>query len=388
MRGLASTLLAGIAPKPAKGALVRIVHVVQTLVAGGAETMIRTLCPGLAAAGIDVEIVSVYPSGLDPDQRAQLGVPVVDLGRRGRGDLRYFPALVRALRARRPDVVHAHLHTGQYAGRAAAVLAGVPAIVLTAHGDEPGGPVRALADRVLHARTARFIVFTAAQRRRFATEQRVPLERVVVIPNGVVARPALAPRAQTRAQLAIPADAFAVYCVGRLAPEKNQGAVLAALALLRDAGANDAHLVVAGDGPLAATLRAQASALGLAGRVHFLGRRDDAPQLAAAMDVYVQSSLRERMPMALGEAMLARLAPVVTPWEGATDFVRDGETGFVAAGFDADALAQALLRAYCDRDALARVASAASATAHTTFDPAAMVRAHVALYESLLRRPR
>ncbi len=388
MRGLASSLLAGIGPEPAKGALVRIVHVVQTLVAGGAETMIRTLCPGLAAAGIDVEIVSVYPSGLDAAQRAQLGVPVVDLGRRGRGDLRYFPTLVRALRDRRPDVVHAHLHTGQYAGRAAAVLAGVPAIVLTAHGDEPGGPVRALADRVLHARTARFIVFTAAQQRRFATEQHVPLERVVVIPNGVVAPPASASRAAVRAQLAVPAGAFAVYCVGRLAPEKNQGAVLAALALVRDAGANDAHLVVAGDGPLAATLRAQASALGLDDRVHFLGRRDDAPQLAAAMDVYVQSSLRERMPLALGEAMLAGLPPVVTPWEGATDFVRDGETGFVAAGFGPEALAQALLRAYRDRDALARIALAASATARTTFDPAAMVRAHVALYESLLRTPR
>ena len=374
MRGLASTLLAGIAPKHAKGALVRVMHVVQTLVAGGAETMIRTLCPGLAAAGIDVGIVSVYPSGLDAAARAQLGVPVVDLGRRGRADLRYFAPLVRALRRQRPDVVHAHLHTGQYAGRAAALLAGVPAIVLTAHGDEPGGPVRALADRVLHARTARFIVFTAAQRRRFAAEQHVPLERVVVIPNGVVARPATASRADVRSQLGIPAGAFAVYCVGRLAPEKNQRAVLDALALVRDAGPNDVHLVVAGDGPLADALRAQAGALELGDRVHFLGHRDDAPQLGVAMDLYVQSSLRERMPMALGEAMLGGLAAVVTPWEGATDFVRDDETGFVATGFSGAALAQAILRAYHDPDALARVAHAASESARATFD---------ALYASL-----
>jgi glycosyltransferase involved in cell wall biosynthesis len=364
---------------------VRVIHVVQTLVAGGAETMIRTLCPGLAAAGIDVGIVSVYPSGLDAAARAQLGVPVVDLGRRGRADLRYFPVLVRTLRRLRPDVVHAHLHTGQYAGRAAAVLAGVPALVLTAHGDEPGGPVRALADRVLHARTARFVVFTEAQRRRFAAEQHVPAERVVVIPNGVVAPPATTSRAELRTQLGIPSGAFAVYCVGRLAPEKNQAALIDALALVRDAGAGNVHLIVAGDGPLADALRARA---GGCEWVHFLGRRDDAPQLAAAMDLYVQSSLRERMPMALGEAMLAGLPPVVTPWEGATEFVRDGETGFVAAGFDAAALAQAIRRAYDDRDALERIGRAASASARTAFDPGAMVRAHVALYESLRGAPR
>jgi glycosyltransferase involved in cell wall biosynthesis len=384
VRGFARTLLAGIAPKYAKGALVRVIHVVQTLVAGGAETMIRTLCPGLAAAGIDVGIVSVYPSGLDEAARARLGVPVLDLGRRGRGDLRYFVPLVRTLRAQRPDVVHAHLHTGQYAGRAAALLAGVPAIVLTAHGDEPGGPVRALADRVLHARTARFIVFSEAQRRRFAAEQHVPLERVVVIPNGVVAQPATASRAELRAQLGIPAGAFAVYCVGRLAPEKNQRALLDALALVRDAGADDVHLVIAGDGSLADELRAYAGTLELGARVHFLGHRDDAPQLGVAMDLYVQSSLRERMSLALGEAMLGGLPPVVTPWDGASDLVRDGETGFVAAGFTGAAVAQAILRAYHDRDALGRVAHAATERAQAAFDAGAMVRAHVALYESLL----
>jgi glycosyltransferase involved in cell wall biosynthesis len=362
---------------------VRIVHVVQTLVAGGAETMIRTLCPGLAAAGIDVRIVSVYPTGLDAAALDELGVPVVDLGRRGRADLRYFVPLVRTLRAQRPDVVHAHLHTGQYAGRTAALLAGVPSIVLTAHGDEPGGPVRALADWVLHARTARFIVFSEAQRRRFAAEQHVPLERVVVIPNGVVARPASASRAELRAQLGIPAGAFALYCVGRLAPEKNQRALLDALALVRGAGAGDVQLVVAGDGPLAGELRAHVDELGLGTVVHFLGHRDDAPQLGGAMDLYVQSSLRERMSLALGEAMLSGLPAVVTPWDGATDFVRDGETGFVAADFSAAALAQSILRAYRDRDALARVARAATQRAQSAFDAGAMVRAHVALYASL-----
>ncbi len=108
----------------------RVVQLIPNLVGGGAEAVVRTLGPGLAAAGIDLTIVSIYPSGLDEAELRNLGVPVVDLGRSGRGDRGYFPRLVRTLRELRPDVVHAHLHTGQYGGRAAALLARVPAIVL------------------------------------------------------------------------------------------------------------------------------------------------------------------------------------------------------------------------------------------------------------------
>ncbi len=361
----------------------RVVHVVQTLVAGGAETMIRTLCPGLVAAGVDVRVVSVYPAGLDDAGRAKLVAPVTDLGRRGGSDVGFFPKLVRALREQKPAIVHAHLHTGQYAGRFAAVLASVPHIVLTVHGDEPGGPLRWNIDRLLHARTQRFIVFTQAQRQRYAAEQRVPLERIAVIPNGVAVPQATASRADVRAQLGVPATAFAVYAVGRLAPEKNQTAALDAIASLPRRGAPDVHLVLAGTGPLASELRAHADALGIGERVHFLGHRDDAPALAYAMDAFVLPSLRERMPLALGEAMLAGLAPVVTPWAGHDDVIRAGENGFVARGFDGESLADALLDAYGDRARLARIAQRAAHDAHTSFDATAMVDAHVALYTSL-----
>jgi glycosyltransferase involved in cell wall biosynthesis len=362
----------------------RVVQLVPNLVGGGAEAAVRTLSAGLAGAGLDLTIVSVYPSGLDQAELQRLGVPVVDLGRRGRGDRGYFGRLVRTLRELRPDVVHAHLHTGQYGGRAAALLARVPAIVLTIHGDEPGGPVRWAADRVLHAGTARFVVFTEAQRRRFAAEDGVAPARIAVIPNGVVATP-VASRGDLRAELELGSDAFALYSAGRLSPEKNQRAAIEAVALAHAAGATRIRLVLAGDGPLAAELRAFADARGLHEHVDFLGYRRDAPALASAMDLFVLPSLRERMPLALGEAMMAGLAPAITPWDGYGDFVRDGETGFVAAGFDPASLATAILRAYADDTGRAAVAQRAQAAAREQFDVGAMVRAHVALYDSLRR---
>lgn len=345
----------------------------------------RTLSAGLVGAGVEVTIVSVYPSGLDDDELARLGVPVVDLGRRGRGDRGYFRRLVETLRALRPDVVQAHLHTGQYGGRAAALIARVPALVLTLHGDEPGGPVRWAADRVLHAVTSRFVVFTEAQRRRFAAEERVSPDRISVIPNGVAVPPPGATRAEVRAALQLGPDAFAVYSAGRLSPEKNQRAAIDALAIALEAGADRLRLVLAGDGPLAAELRAFAAERGVAAQVAFLGYRRDAAALATSMDLFVLPSLRERMPLALGEAMMAGLAPVTTPWDGHDDFVRDGETGFVAAGFDGTALAATILRAYGDDALRVAIAQRAQTAARAMFDVGAMVRAHVALYESLAR---
>ena len=360
---------------------VRVLHIVQQLKSGGAETFVRGLTAGLRSEGIDVSILSLYPDGLTAAERADLGVPVASLGRRGRGDVaRFYPRLVAAIAAARPDVVHAHLHAGKYAGRIGAVLARVPAIVFTEHGDEARGALRSVVNRVLHPRTAAFVVFGEAQRRAFAEREGVPLERVVVIPNGV-ARPPEADRAEVRAALRLPADAFACFVPARLAAQKNPALALAAFAraFADDAGA---RLFFAGTGPLEPALRDEAHALGIADRVTFLGFRDDAPRLMRAMDAFVMSSVWERMPLALGEAMRAELAVVTTPWDGFDQFVTDGDTAAVARDATPAALADALVRI---RDASFRAALAGRARdlADETFGLEASVLAHAKLYTAL-----
>jgi glycosyltransferase involved in cell wall biosynthesis len=290
--------------------------------------------------------------------------------------------LVKTLREIDPDVVHAHLHTGQYPGRVAALIAGARSIVLTIHGREPGGPIRWVLDRYLHARTTRFIVFTEGQRLRLARAERIAPERIVVIPNGVSATP-LRIREDVRRELGLPNNAFVVYSAARLAEQKNHAALLDAMALLEQEGLRDIHLVLAGAGPLDNTLRGRAAQLGLTQRVVFLGFRSDASALCPGMDIFALPSHWEGMPLALGEAMIAGLAPLVTPWQDHGDFVTDGRTGYVSRGFDGPALAAAIRRAWSSgatRDAIAREARRA---ARAMFDGAATVRAHAALYREL-----
>jgi len=360
---------------------VRVLHVVKELKGGGAETFVRGLTRGLADAGLDVRILALYPDGLRDDERATLGVPFRALDRRGRGDIAgFYPRLIAAVRDAKPDIVHAHLHAGKYAGRIAALAARVPNIVFTEHGDEAGGSLRRAVNRVLHPRTARFVVFSESQRRTYAARERVPLDRVVAIPNGV-AEPPPADRDRLRAELGLAADAFALYLPARLTAQKNQTVALQAFAAAF-AGDERARLFLAGSGPLEAGLRAQVAALGLGDRVRFLGFRDDAARLCRAMDAFVMPSIWERMPLALGEAMLAGLPVVTSPWEGHADFVLDGVTGIVAGDGSPRAFTQALERLR-DAGLRARIAGNAREFALDAFGLSACVSRHIDLYAGL-----
>jgi glycosyltransferase involved in cell wall biosynthesis len=122
--------------------------------------------------------------------------------------------------------------------------------------------------------------------------------------------------------------------VGRFSREKNVAVILQAFALAQGRGP-EAALVLAGDGPLRATLERQASALGIGQRVVWLGPVGlDAlrPWYGSATGLLLPSSY-EGFPRAVVEAYLMGTPAVVTPFVSARELVRDGETGFVAPDF-------------------------------------------------------
>ena len=96
-----------------------------------------------------------------------------------------------------------------------------------------------------------------------------------------------------------------------------------------------------------------AADLGLAGRVHFLGQRDDIPDLLAALDIFVLPSHSEGVSLALLEAMAAGLPVIATAVGGLPEVVTDGVNGLLIPPQDPEALAQALAR-LLDDPALAK----------------------------------
>ena len=106
----------------------------------------------------------------------------------------------------------------------------------------------------------------------------------------------------------------------------------------------DVDLLLAGDGPLRAALDAQTQALGLAGRVRFLGVRDDVPDLLQAADVFALTSVSEAASLTLLEAMASGLPVVVTAVGGNPEIVEHGTHGYLVSRGDDAAASAAILR--------------------------------------------
>jgi rhamnosyl/mannosyltransferase len=151
-------------------------------------------------------------------------------------------------------------------------------------------------------------------------------------------------------------------------------------------------IVIAGDGPLEPTLRAQAAALGLGDRVQFAGRVPDEelPAYYQACDAFVLPSIArtEAFGVVQVEAMAAGLPVVSTRLPTGVPWVnQDGVSGIVVTPDDASALGEALGRLGRDRDLRERLAAGARQRAEALFSRDRMVRIFRDVVEAVVRSP-
>jgi glycosyltransferase involved in cell wall biosynthesis len=157
---------------------------------------------------------------------------------------------------------------------------------------------------------------------------------------------------QIRQELGLGPEDFIVGNVGRLALQKGQRHLVAAMPFLLERVPR-AHAVIAGGGDLEAYLRDLALEVGVAERVHVLGPRKDVPALMHAMDVFAMPSIWEGFGLVLLEAMAAGRPVVASRVATIPEVVVDGQTGLLVPAGDPLALAEAIARLAAD-PALAR----------------------------------
>lgn len=146
-----------------------------------------------------------------------------------------------------------------------------------------------------------------------------PAERAHHVPNFAEAGPE---PAVARSLFDTPDEVPLLLGIGRLHPSKAHDVSLRALALHPDA-----WLWIAGAGPLEAALRTLAAELGVAGRVRFLGWRDDASALYRAADVCVFPSRYEPLGNVVIQAWAHGLPIVAAASQGPGVLIRDGIDG-------------------------------------------------------------
>ena len=194
---------------------------------------------------------------------------------------------------------------------------------------------------------------------------------------------------EVRACFGVPESVPLVGTVAALVDHKDHWTFLEAAArIVRGEGsARGAHFLIVGDGPLRAGLEARAGELGIAGRVHFAGFRDDVPEILPALDVLLFTSKEEGLGSSILEAWACGVPVVATAAGGIPELVRDGETGLLAPVGDAEALAGAVGRVLSD-PAL-RAALVAGATARLpTFGIDRMADGVLAVYREVVAEAR
>jgi len=284
---------------------------------GGERSMLATL-DGVRAAGFS-PVVMGPPAGPLPEKLADRGIEhlsfschTADGSRLPQNRLR--EALAEVLCRRRPALLHANsLAMGRLSGPVAAHYQ-LPSI---AHlRDIIKLSAQVMADLSCHGR----LLAVSHATRRFHVASGVAAEKIHVVHNGVDFE-TFRPRPTTgylHHELGLPAEARLVGTIGQISLRKGQDVLLRAAARLADLSP-EVHYVIVGERhsekdesqSFEKNLRGVLCEP-LAGRVHFLGRRDDVDRLLNELTLLVHPARQEPLGRVLLESAAAGLAVVAT----------------------------------------------------------------------------
>ncbi|WP_028226473.1 glycosyltransferase [Paraburkholderia ferrariae] len=306
----------------------KVLQVVPTLSAGGAETLVAELALALGRRGHEVGVALLAgargPRGAELADRLEAsGIAVSGRAlhsmRRPDGAV----SLMRVVRAFRPEVMHSHLYAADF------ILAGVNALTVrqrlirTIHNTAiQGTRSRAgtwLLDRLFATSVACGERVAEAYASYFGDVRK---SAVVTVRNGVARMDRTGTQrddAALRASLGIAADAFLYVHVGAFrgqtlaSSQKAHDVLLEAFAQLRaHPAAARAKLLLIGDGELRVAAQQLARLLRIDDRVTFAGVLENVPRYLDASDAFVFPSRYEGLPVALIEACLTGIPVIAT----------------------------------------------------------------------------
>ena len=379
----------------------KICHVLETS-GGGSGRHVLDLCEHLVRRGHEVH-VAYSPLRAEADFLAGLHA-LVDVALHevpietapSLSDIKSVGTLRQALRHYGPfEVVHSHSSKAGAIGRVAAWLEQTPS-VYTPHAMASLNPTLSRQRRGLYNTTERILARVASEwiicvsdsERQHAADCGWPLQKIVVVPNGV--KPGsnrAASRGFARRKLGLADTTVCVGYVGRMVPQKDPQCFLSAIRPLATRYPT-LQAVMIGEGPLMSEVEAAAKGWEIDEKVMFLGAQA-AAELMPAFDVFVLTSRYEALPYVLLEALAAGLPIVTFDVGGASETVVDDRNGFVIDAGQTERMTHKVGLLLEDRNLRSRMSEASMAHARN-FSVERMVESTEAVYRrvSPTLRPR
>jgi glycosyltransferase involved in cell wall biosynthesis len=375
---------------------IAVTHVITTLGTGGAEAMLYRLLCAMDRSRFRNSVIALGGEGVFAERIRSAGIPVECLDVRPRQAAMAIVRLARALRRQQPQVVQTWMYHADLLGSLASLALRDVRVAwnIRCGGLDPAidkrGTIRisrvnaalsrALPDRIVACSESGLATHAAAGYAR---------AKMLFIPNGFDTgryRPDHGRRRGLRKELGLAPGTPLVGAAGRFDRAKDHATLCRAAGIVCRAMPG-VHFVMCGQGidRQNAWLTGRLAAEGIANRSHLLGRREDIPEIMAALDVFVSSSAVEGFPNAIGEAMACGVPCVATDAGDSRALI--GDAGLIAPVRDAQALARGVLQLIGAGPEVTRALGArARARICECFEIGAVARHYESLYQEMATR--
>lgn len=323
----------------------KILHVIDSMNMGGAQSLIVELAPVQKDYGNEVHVLQLVDS-VDRkfvEKLTDNGIKVLSLSKqRSVRGLKNVFDLIPYLR--QYDIVHVHLFPANYWVAIAKLISfcKVP-IVTTEHStDNKRRKIKIFKyiDSFIYKRYQ--VVIACADKAKETFEERYKSVSCLSIPNGVNISKYIDAVPYTKKELiGIADDSFVVTMVARFVPSKRQDTIVKSIAQLPD----KFHAVFVGgekDDPGLIKVKTLAQDLGVLERIHFLYLRSDVPRILKSSDAVVMSSEYEGLSLSSIEGMACGHPFIASDVNGLREVVAGA--GILVKCADADELSKVILK--------------------------------------------
>lgn len=363
----------------------RVLHIVNSLDAGGMENGLCNLTRVLEPRGIQMSFACLERRGSFAERLPDPGAVHV-LGKAGGFSPRAVFRLWRLIRRIRPALLHTH-NLGPLLYAAMATVQGRTTPIL--HGEHSQlqpwelTPKR-LRQRRRFYRSCRAIHTVSEAQKAELLQLGFPPEIITAIPNGVdTVRFTPGDAMGARQLLGLPVHGTVLALVGRFGAHKGHGTLLEAFRPV-SAELPDVHLAfLGGGGPEEAAIREVASGHPAKARIYFLGLRDDLPRCYPAFDLLVIPSTNEGMSNAALEAMACGVPVLANTGTGSEAIISSGADGWLADLRTPAHLSQEILSLLQNATRLPETGRNARLTIESRFSLERMAATYEALYRRL-----
>ena len=284
-----------------------------------------------------------------------------------------------------PAVIHSHRYKENILASLASLRFPHIKLVSTQHGMPESGQsaatrhraVRRVDDYFLRKVFDKVITVSQDMRRRYIVERGYSDSKMVAIHNGI--------QMPMRRSVTYGGRPFRFGSCGRFSPVKDYPLIVEVARQLIG-GKRNIEFVLVGDGPEMDRIRGLVQKYHLGDAFILPGYSDDMPAFYRSIDVFVNTSLHEGIPMSILEAMAFRLPVVAADVGGIPEIIDDHVDGFLVRSRDARSYAAICERLYHDEQLRETISDRAEKKIQREFSFGVMASKYHRLYHEICER--